>query len=229
MSQNDASTRDQLIRDHSSAARRIALRVARRCPDWVHRDDLVSAGMVGLIEAADRYDATRREPFLAFAEHRIRGAILDELRRGDILPRRRRQLARRVATAIRELEEDGESLSDQRIAEKLGISLEEYRAELAQLVNMGTPLDIEQQNLTTNEVAPDVQAGRRETLDRIRAELERLDSRDAKILGMHYLEDLTYQEIAATLEITPSRVCQLMARATERLRALLGMNLVEAW
>src|SRR6185503_14877393 len=90
-----SQNRDRLIREHADAARRIALRMARRCPDWISRDDIVSAGMVGLIEAADRYDESRQEPFLAFAEHRIRGAILDELRRGDIMPRRVRQLARK--------------------------------------------------------------------------------------------------------------------------------------
>src|ERR1043165_117639 len=78
------SPRDRLIREHADVARRIALRMARRCPDWVSREDLVSAGMVGRIEAADRYDGSRQEPFISFAEHRIRGAILDELRRGDI-------------------------------------------------------------------------------------------------------------------------------------------------
>ena len=70
--------------------------MARRCPDWIAREDIVAAGMLGLIEAADRYDSSRQEPFLAFAEHRIRGAVLDELRRGDIMPRRVRQLARKI-------------------------------------------------------------------------------------------------------------------------------------
>src|SRR5258706_12103489 len=97
------STRDQLISEHADIARRIALKMARRCPDWVAREDLVAAGMLGLTEAAARYDDTRAEPFLSFAEHRIRGAVLDELRRGDLLPRRVRQLARKIAGAIREL------------------------------------------------------------------------------------------------------------------------------
>src|SRR3569833_951041 len=74
--------------------------MARRCPDWIAREDIVAAGMLGLIEAADRYDSSRQEPFLAFAEHRLRGAVLDELRRGDILPRRVRQHARPIASAI---------------------------------------------------------------------------------------------------------------------------------
>jgi RNA polymerase sigma factor for flagellar operon FliA len=71
--------------------------MARRCPDWVAREDLVAAGMLGLTEAAERYDESRTEPFLAFAEHRIRGAMLDELRRGDMLPRRVRQVARKIS------------------------------------------------------------------------------------------------------------------------------------
>src|ERR1044071_6564958 len=105
-------------------ARRIARRMARRCPEWISRDDLVSAGMVGLIEAADRYDDSRQEPFISFAEHRIRGAILDELRRGDIMPRRVRQLARKISSAIKELEKDGVVASDQRVASALGVSLD---------------------------------------------------------------------------------------------------------
>src|SRR3954465_1854336 len=128
--------RAQLITEHADIARRIALKMARRCPDWVAREDLVSAGMLGLTEAAARYDEARGGPFLAFAEHRIRGAILDELRRSDLLPRRVRQTARKVASAIREIESAGEQVSDARVALKLGVSIEHYRTELAQLVNV---------------------------------------------------------------------------------------------
>src|SRR5580765_4226508 len=110
--------------------------MARRCPDWTARADLVAAGMVGLIEAADRYDESRQEPFLSFAEHRIRGAVLDELRRGDVLPRRVRQLARKIAEAIRELEGTGASANEQNIADALGVTVEHYRTGLAHLVNV---------------------------------------------------------------------------------------------
>ena len=215
--------RDRLIRDHADAARRIALRMARRCPDWVAREDIVSAGMLGLIEAAERYDDTRAEPFLAFAEHRIRGAVLDELRRGDIMPRRVRQLARKISAAIRELEKDGETASDQRVAEALGVTVEVYRAGLSELVHVEVgSIDGEESRLVASSVAPDVEAGRRLTIARVRAALEHLEARDVTILGLHYVEDFTYQEIADTLHITPSRVCQLLWRAIERLRAQLG-------
>jgi len=197
--------------------------MARRCPDWIAREDIVAAGMLGLIEAADRYDSSRQEPFLAFAEHRIRGAVLDELRRGDIMPRRVRQLARKIASAIRELEKDGSTPSDQRIADALGVSLDTYRTGLSELVHVEVgPIDGEATRLASNSVAPDVEAGHRLTLARVRAALTHLEQRDVTILGLHYVEDLTYQEIAETLRITPSRVCQLLWRAVERLRAQLG-------
>src|SRR2546430_1095939 len=96
--------RDRLIAEHIEMARRIAHRVGRRTPDSISRDDLVGAAMIGLAEAAERYDAVRGEPFVAFAEKRIRGAVLDELRRGDLMSRRARSTARKMGKTIRALE-----------------------------------------------------------------------------------------------------------------------------
>ena len=223
------TSRNQLITEHTDIARRIALKMARRCPDWVAREDLVAAGMLGLIEAADRYDHTRKEPFLSFAEFRIRGAVLDELRRGDLLPRRVRQLARKVSNAVRELENGGETPTDQRVADALGVSLDHYRSGLAHLVNVGVdPIDDTTSTLQADlRLAPDEQAAHSQLLTRVRAALDKLEARDVTILGLHYIEDLTYQEISKTLGITPSRVCQLLWRAVERLRARLGVESTE--
>ncbi|HUJ57817.1 MAG TPA: RNA polymerase sigma factor FliA [Kofleriaceae bacterium] len=219
---NSNRARNQLVEQHAGIARRIALRMARRCPAWIAREDLVSAGMIGLIEAANRYDESRREPFLSFAEHRIRGAILDELRRGDIMPRRVRQVARKISAAMQELEKQGETPTDERIADALGVTLDAYRDGLAQLVNCElAPLDT-QAPLVDDAAAPDVQAGHRETMSRVRDALAMMEPRDVTILGLHYVEDLSYQEIAETLRVTPSRVCQLLWRAVERLRAQLA-------
>ena len=216
--------RDQLISEHTDMARRIALKMARRCPGWIAREDLVAAGYLGLTEAATRYDETRTEPFPSFAEHRIRGAILDELRRGDIMPRRVRQLARKVTTAIRELEQGGDPPTEQKVADTLGVSLEAYRNGLSQLVHC------ELESLEGGEgmlradasESPELIAANRETLERVREALGRLEQRDVTILALHYLEELSYPEIAKTLSITPSRVCQLLWRAIERLRVQLG-------
>jgi len=185
--------------------------------------------MVGLIEAANRFDCSRNEPFFAFAAHRIRGAVVDELRRGDIMPRRVRQLARKIAAAIRELERtDGERPSDERVAEALGVSLDDYRAGLEHLVHAKVePLDAGEAMLAADEPAPDDEAHRSQTLMRVRKALERLEPRDVMVLGFHYVEDLTYQQIADILHITASRVCQLVQRALCRLRN--GVGSAEAW
>jgi RNA polymerase sigma factor for flagellar operon FliA len=225
-----ATKRDQLISEHTDMARRIALKMARRCPGWIAREDLVAAGYLGLTEAAARYDETRTEPFPSFAEHRIRGAILDELRRGDIMPRRVRQLARKVTTAIRDLEQGGSTPSEQNIAEALGVSVETYRNGLAQLVNCEVEsLDGGEGMLRADASEnPELVASNRQTLSRVREALSRLEQRDVTILALHYLEELSYPEIAKTLSITPSRVCQLLWRAIDRLRTQLGAEQMAA-
>lgn len=225
------SHRDQLIREHADAARAIALRIARRCPDWIAREDLVSAAMIGLIEAADRYDAGREEPFIAFAEHRIRGAILDELRRGDIMPRRTRQLARKIGQTIAQLEKDfGRPPLDEEVAEHLGVSLDEYKTELEQLVHVSVgSMDAEDGDGMVNlDASPESQASRRETMAQVRSVLPKLDPRDLLVLSLYYNEDLTYPEIGEVLKVTTSRVCQLHGRAIARLRAELESGVKEA-
>jgi RNA polymerase sigma factor for flagellar operon FliA len=221
---------DQLIAEHADIARRIALKMARRCPAWVTRDDLVAAGMLGLTEAARRYDATRAEPFLPFAEQRIRGAVLDELRRGDLLPRRVRQSARKVSAAIRGLELAGRTPTEEMIAEALGVSVELYRSQLAGLVHIETEsIDTEHATVLVDQrQGPDEQASRSETLRRVRDALDHLEQRDVTLLGLHYIEEMTFQEIATTLGITASRACQLLWRAVARLREQLGETVQEA-
>jgi len=220
--------RDRLISEHIEIARRISLRMARRCPDWITRDDLVAAGMLGLTEAAERYDDTRNEPFLSFAEKRIRGAVLDELRRGDIMPRRVRHLARKVGQTIQELERElGAPPSDEQVAERLGVTIDEYRANLEQLVHVTVGAletgDNTAAMMTSDEHSPEAQAGRLQGLSRIRAALDKLDQRDVLVLSLYYNEELTYAEIAQVLRVTVSRVCQLHGRAIARLRVeILG-------
>ncbi|MBX3158305.1 MAG: sigma-70 family RNA polymerase sigma factor [Deltaproteobacteria bacterium] len=220
-----AIDRTKLVTDHVAIARRIALKMARRCPQPV-REDLVAAAMVGLTEAANRFDEGRAEAFLGFAARRIRGAVLDELRRGDMLPRRVRQTARKVAAAVHAIENAGEVATDGRVAEAMGVSVEHYRDELAQLRDVtvepidpvgGRPLQLAQDGQ-----APDELAMRRLQLQRVRAALAQLDKRDATLLALHYIEDFTLQQIGETLGISASRTCQLLGRAIERLRALVN-------
>jgi RNA polymerase sigma factor for flagellar operon FliA len=215
--------RDRLISEHVDIARRISMRMARRCPDWIAREDLVAAGMLGLAEAAERYDSSRNEPFLSFAEKRIRGAVLDELRRGDIMPRRVRQLARKIGRTIAELERThNQPPTDEQVAAALGVTVEEYRENLEQLVHVtigALDTSAEGPELVTEQASPEDGAARREALGRVRSALPRLDSRDLVLLGLYYNDELTYQEIGQVLGVTTSRVCQLHGRAIARLRA----------
>ena len=219
----DRAARDQLIAEHIEVAKRITLRVARRCPEWVSRDDLIAAGMLGLAEAADRYDTARGEPFVAFAEKRIRGAVLDELRRGDIMPRRVRARAREVGRVIRSLEQSlGRDPTDVEIAEKLGVSVAEYRDNLEMLthVSVGSleSLPSIHERLDCGGTSPEAHAQKSQALAAIRNALERLPERDVLVLNLYYEEEFTYAEIGGLLGVSASRVCQLHARAISRLR-----------
>ncbi|MEO8698620.1 MAG: RNA polymerase sigma factor FliA [Kofleriaceae bacterium] len=218
-----AAERDRLIQEHVDVARRISMRMARRCPDWIGRDDLVAAAMLGLTEAAERYDVTRNEPFLSFAEKRIRGAVLDELRRGDIMPRRVRQMARKIGATIQEIERSTcKAATDEAVAAALNVTVEEYKSNLEQLVHVtvgALELGDESYMLAEDAESPEAEAARREAMSRVRAALPRLDKRDVLVLGLYYNEELTYAEIAQVLSVTTSRVCQLHGRAIARLRA----------
>lgn len=214
--------RDALIRTHIDVAHRISAKMARRCPQWVSRDDLASAAMLGLTEAAERYDVTRAEPFLGFAEKRIRGAVLDELRRGDMMPRRVRARARTVGSTIAKLEQQlGRTPSDEEVAAALGVDLETYRAELEQLVHVTVgAFEGELESIADSDGNTiEAQADRSRAMTRVRAALEKLDRRDALILALYYTEELSYTEIGEVLSVSPSRVCQLHGRAIARLRA----------
>lgn len=219
-SRRSTQERDRLIADHIEVARRISMRMARKCPAWISSDDLVAAAMLGLSEAAERYDQSREEPFLAFAEKRIRGAVLDELRRGDIMPRRVRQLARKVGLAIQLLERrNAAPPSDEQVAAELGVTIEEYRDELEQLVHVTVGgLDELGDDMPRSDSSPERHVERRQILAQVRQALVRLDERDVLIFSLYYNEELTYHEIAQVLGVTVSRICQLHGRAIARLR-----------
>ena len=149
---------EELIRAHMPLVGHLVRDMLTRIPNHVHRDDLTSAGLHALVTAARGWDPDRGIPFHRFATTRIRGAILDELRRGDLLPRRVRQMARKITNAIRELETQGETASDARVAMKLGVTPEHYRTGLAHLVHVDVePLDEKSPALKSSFAeAPDV-------------------------------------------------------------------------
>lgn len=217
----NTAARDLLIAQHLDVAERISKKMARRCPQWVSRDDLAAAALLGLTEAAERYDASRAEPFLGFAEKRIRGAVLDELRRGDLMPRRVRARARKVGAAIAQLEQQlKRSPTDEEVAAALGVDLAEYKTELEQLVHVTVgAFEGELESLAGIDRGADMIADHARAIERVRVALDKLERRDALILALYYSEELTYGQIGEVLGVSPSRVCQLHGRAIARLRA----------
>lgn len=225
--------RERLITDHIEMARRIALRLARNTSMATERDDVVSVAMMGLVESANRYEPRNGEPFGAFAQRRIRGAVLDELRRRDVLPRRVRKRVKQAGEVQRKIEhEKGGAAEDEEVAQALGVTVEAYRSDLEAASNISfVDLDGEDrlyERLSSEASArtPHDNAEKLEQAVLLKTALKAIPERDARILALYYVEEFTYSEIASLLEVSAPRVCQLHARALTRLRAELA-SLVE--
>jgi RNA polymerase sigma factor for flagellar operon FliA len=180
--------------------------------------------MIGLTEAAERFDAALGQPFVAFAERRIRGAVLDELRRGDLMPRRRRTRARAVGKLLARLEQQlGRAPDDDEVAAALGVPVDEYREEMEALTQVSF-VELDEQAVlgpANENTWPSAISEREELARRLRSALDQLPERDALLLSLYYVEELSYAETAEVLGVSESRVCQLHARALARLRVLI--------
>jgi len=207
--------------------RRIVTRLARRLPSHVQLDDLVSAGVVGLLEAMDRFDASRPTDFETYAEFRVKGAVLDELRQRDIMARDARLAAKQYEKAVgdltRELNRDPEEAE---IATRLEMTVDDLRLKLERLtpVRVVSLEDLYAQSLPTSEEGPFEQVAKQQLKTRLREAMTRLGDRHKQVLHLYYREGLTLKEIGVVLDVTESRVCQLVSEATLRLRSLLGVG-----
>jgi len=220
LAKNEFAERHELINSHLSMAKRLARKIARRVPLVVRRDDLECAALLGLTEAASRYDSTRGEPFVAYAAKRVRGAVLDELRRNDILTRRGREGAKRLAEAANAVQATvGRAATHQEIADHLSIPLIEVQEALGRLQPIQVPLDENRDIPKTSAFAPPdelVAASERKAM--LVASLGTLPERDLQILSMYFQDELTLKEIGLILGVSESRVSQLRSRALSRLR-----------
>jgi RNA polymerase sigma factor for flagellar operon FliA len=183
-------------------------------------DDLWSAGAIGLIEAGRRFDPSRGASFATFAEHRVRGAMLDELRRLDHLPRRLRNRTDDLVKTRKKLAGDlGREATVEEVASELGVEVEEA-SDMAALLEPPLPLDSILPTLAGGE-ATDATVLRAEAVGRLTEAIEKLPERLRLVLSLHYIEDLTYREIADILKVSEPRVCQLHTEAIGQLRKLL--------
>lgn len=224
--------KDECIREFAPLVKRIAHHLMLRLPSSVSVDDIIQAGMIGLLDAAGRYDELRGAQFETFAAQRIRGAMLDELRQADWLPRTLRRDMRRIESAISKLQHlFGRSPSETEVAQELGVPLTEYQQLLFE--SRGAQLmyyedfqeDSDESFLDRYDV--DEQSDPLSLLqdDNFRGALikaiEALPERERLLMGMHYEQEMNLREIGEVLGVSESRVCQLHTQAVARLRSML--------
>ena len=219
-----------LIERHALLVKRIGLHLMTRLPSSVQLDDLLQAGMIGLLDAARNYDGSKGASFETYAGIRIRGAMIDEIRRGDWVPRSVHRNTRRISEAIDVVEQQhGRDAKDAEVAAQLGVSLDEYHSMLNEAacgrvvgiedlgvsddVLSGEPEDDEDSNKAFSGLA-------KERFQQALAEgISHLPEREALVLSLYYDEEMNLKEIGQILSVSESRVSQIHSQAMHRLRA----------
>lgn len=224
-------SQDELVMQSAGLVKRIACHLAARLPSSVEMDDLLQAGMIGLLEAAGNFDASRGASFDTYAGIRIRGAMLDEVRKLDWTPRSVHQKHRQVSEAMRDIEaEAGRPATGQEIAERIGVSLDEYFAILSDTAGCrlfslddsndesGLSRDVPEDN----GESPDQAVSRSQFREQLAAAIDRLPERERLVLSLYYEQELNLKEVGAVLGVTESRICQIHSQALIRLRSMIA-------
>jgi RNA polymerase sigma factor for flagellar operon FliA len=221
-----------LITRHLALVQKIAYHLLARLPASVLVDDLVQSGMIGLLEAARNFDASKGASFETFAGIRIRGAMLDEMRKGDWVPRSVHKNSRTIASAIDAVEkQSGEDAKEIDVANYLQISLSEYQ-KMLQDVNCGkliayedlpNPDDIFAQSSKTFDSTFDHVADNQFT-QQLAQLIEQLPQREALVLSLYYDEEMNLKEIGLILEVSESRVSQILSQAIHRLKSKINSD-----
>ncbi|HLT14185.1 MAG TPA: RNA polymerase sigma factor FliA [Marinobacter sp.] len=228
--QADAKNASSLIEDHAPLVKKIALHLMARLPASVQLEDLMQAGMIGLLEAAQRYSSGKGATFETYAGIRIRGAMVDEIRKGDWVPRSVHRNARRIAAAIKTVEDRiGREAQDADVARELGVELTEYHASLAD-ANSGRLFSLDELNESGELPIEETEASDNpldgvstNAFQRSLAEaIEGLPEREKLVLSLYYQEELNLKEIGAVLGVSESRVSQIHSQAALRLRGRLS-------
>jgi RNA polymerase sigma factor for flagellar operon FliA len=228
---SNASNADALVLRHAELVKRIAYHLAGRLPASVEVDDLIQAGMLGLLEAAAHYTADRGASFETYAGIRIRGAMLDALRKLDWAPRSVHRKARAAAQAIREIESKfGREARDGEIAEQMGVSIEEYHkiahdaasCRVASLDDTNGDDDSLLGRVEDERADPFLDATEEGFRAALAAAIAELPERERLVMSLYYDDELNLKEIGAVLKVTESRVCQLHGQALVRLKARLA-------
>ena len=227
--------REKIILEYAPLVKMVAGRLSMYLGYNVEYEDLVSYGVFGLIDAIDKFDALKDVKFETYASLRIRGAILDQIRKMDWIPRTIRQKQKKIDAAIREIETKyGRSATDEEIAASLGITNDEYvdwqsQMKVTNVVSLNEFLEQGSEIPTDNNYNRSAQFDgpeeviERDELKNILAEsLELLTEKEKKVIVLYYYEELTLKEISSILEVSESRISQLHTRALQKMREKLG-------
>ena len=236
----DPVYREQLITEYLPYVKRIVHRLAVHLPSTVDIEDLMNVGVIGLIQAVDRYDANRDNKFMTYAIFRIKGAVLSELRARDFLSRSNRRKIRELESAFTRLEQKlGREVDDREVAQELGVELEQVHRtkqmssiSFISLEELGVSSKDEKEKLLSYLVNNDDDAlsltKLKELKEALARAIEQLPEKERLVISLYYLEELTMKETGKVLGITESRVSQIHSQAILHLRAKLRkLNLLE--
>ncbi|MBQ6968306.1 MAG: FliA/WhiG family RNA polymerase sigma factor [Lachnospiraceae bacterium] len=230
--------REKIIVEYAPLVKVVAGRLSMYLGYNVEYDDLVGYGVFGLIDAIDKFDMAKDVKFETYASLRIRGSILDQIRKMDWIPRTVRQRQKKIEQAIKDIEgETGKTATDLEIAGKLGITEDEYAEWQAQMAvtnvvslnefqDSGTELPVKDVGATENRILGPEEAIEKDELKKTLAEsLELLTEKERKVILLYYYEELTLKEISNILEVSESRISQLHVRALQKMKTKLGKYL----
>lgn len=230
-----SEAREKLILEYAPLVKIVAGRLSMYLGYNVEYDDLVSYGIFGLIDAIDKFDCFKEVKFETYASLRIRGAILDQIRKMDWIPRTIRQKQKKIETVMREVEQaTGHVATDEEIAAGLGITEDEYLewqsqmkitgvVSLNEYMEQGSDVSQDYGRHTTSRFEAPEERIEKEELTKVLGEaLQLLTEKEQKVITLYYYEELTLKEISSILEVSESRVSQLHTRALQKMKTKMG-------
>jgi len=225
----NAAATSQDIEQYLPLVKRIAYHLKGRLPDSVFVEDLIQSGLIGLMEAMQKFDATQGASFETYAGIRIRGSMLDEIRKGDWTPRSVHRKSREVSDAINRLESKfGREAKDDEIANELDVSLTEYHKILkdtngAQLLSIDEPDhdELSEDRMVGSFMTPFAELAESGFQEALVEQITQLPEKEKLVMALYYDEELNLKEIGQVLDVSESRVSQIHSQAVKRLRARL--------
>ena len=225
-----SDTNEQFVKKYAPLVKRIAHHLLARLPAIIQAEDLIQSGMIGLIEAARNFNENKGATFVTYAGIRIRGAMLDEIRKGDWAPRSVHKNTRRVAKAMREVENaTGRDARNSDVAKVLGMELDEYHAivkdsnttKIFAFDDLGVNEDVLDSPTTNPIVGPFEGLQTEDFKQKLAKEIETLPEREKLVLALYYHEELNLREVGEVLGVSESRISQIHSQAMSRLKTKL--------